>query len=55
MRRIGKGFSGVETPLFEGMLAVGQPAEEGLVDEQVQVDDDVAAAVEEHVAEDVAH
>nr|GEW82718.1 putative ribonuclease H-like domain-containing protein [Tanacetum cinerariifolium] len=34
MRRVGKGFSGVETPLFEGMLSVGQPAEEGLVEEQ---------------------
>nr|GEW59593.1 hypothetical protein [Tanacetum cinerariifolium] len=28
MRRVGKGFSGVETPLFEGML-VGQDIEEG--------------------------
>nr|GEV05870.1 hypothetical protein [Tanacetum cinerariifolium] len=28
MRRVGKGFSGVETPLFEGML-VGQVIEEG--------------------------
>nr|GFB36689.1 hypothetical protein [Tanacetum cinerariifolium] len=55
MRRVGKGFSGVETPLFEGMLADRQPAEEGLVDEQVQVDDDVAAVFEENVAEDVAH
>nr|GEW48781.1 hypothetical protein [Tanacetum cinerariifolium] len=52
---VGKGFSGVEIPLFEGMLAVRQPAEEGLVDEQVQVDDVVVAAVEENVAEDVAH
>nr|GEX36576.1 hypothetical protein [Tanacetum cinerariifolium] len=52
---VGKGFSGVETPLFEGMLAVRQPAEEGLVNEQVQVDDVVAAAVEENVTEDVAH
>nr|GEV80635.1 hypothetical protein [Tanacetum cinerariifolium] len=43
MRRVGKGFSGVETPLFEGMLAVRQPAEA-----QVQVDDAVAAAVEEN-------
>nr|GEY32092.1 putative ribonuclease H-like domain-containing protein [Tanacetum cinerariifolium] len=50
MRRVGKVFSGVVTPLFEGMLAVRQPAEEGLVDEQVQVDD----AVEENVAEDGA-
>nr|GFB42761.1 hypothetical protein [Tanacetum cinerariifolium] len=54
MRRAGKGFSGVETPLFEVMLAVGQPAYEGLVAEQVQVDD-AAAAVEEYVAEDVFH
>nr|GFD19981.1 hypothetical protein [Tanacetum cinerariifolium] len=36
------------------MLAVGQPVEEGLVAEQVQVDD-AAAAVEEHVTEDVSH
>nr|GEW86889.1 hypothetical protein [Tanacetum cinerariifolium] len=55
IRRVGKGFLGVETPLFEGMLADRPPAEEGLVDEQVQVDDAVAAAVEENVAEDVAH
>nr|GEW35304.1 ribonuclease H-like domain-containing protein [Tanacetum cinerariifolium] len=55
MRRVGKGFSGVETPLFEGMLADRQPVEEELIDEQVQVDDVVTAAVEENVAEDVAH
>nr|GFD37478.1 hypothetical protein [Tanacetum cinerariifolium]GFD37537.1 hypothetical protein [Tanacetum cinerariifolium] len=55
MRRVGKGFSGVKTPLFEGMLADRQPAVEELVDEQVQGDDDVVAAVEENVAEDVAH
>nr|GEW45236.1 hypothetical protein [Tanacetum cinerariifolium] len=30
IRRVGKGFSGVETPLFEGMLAVRQPTKEGL-------------------------
>nr|GEY21224.1 hypothetical protein [Tanacetum cinerariifolium] len=52
MRRVGKGFSRVETPLFEVMLVARQPVEEGLVDEQVQVDDAVAAAVEENVAED---
>nr|GFB14120.1 hypothetical protein [Tanacetum cinerariifolium] len=46
MRRVGKGFLGVETPLFEGMLVARQPAEEGLVYEQVQVGDVVAAAVE---------
>nr|GEX39314.1 hypothetical protein [Tanacetum cinerariifolium] len=55
IRRIGKDFSGVETPLFEGMLAARQPAEEGLADEQVQVDADVAAAVQENVAEDVPY
>nr|GEY88188.1 reverse transcriptase domain-containing protein [Tanacetum cinerariifolium] len=57
MRRVGKGFSGIETPLFEGMLVAVQPAEEGLVADQVQVDDAdaVAAAVEENVAEDVVH
>nr|GFC79463.1 hypothetical protein [Tanacetum cinerariifolium] len=47
MRRIGKGFSWVETPLFEGMLADRQPAEEGLVDEQFQVDDVVAVAIQQ--------
>nr|GEX04543.1 hypothetical protein [Tanacetum cinerariifolium] len=52
MRRVRKGFFGVETPLFEGMLAARQPAEEGLADEQVQVDAAVAAAVQENVAED---
>nr|GEY13205.1 hypothetical protein [Tanacetum cinerariifolium] len=42
---------GVETPLFEGMLAARQPAEEGVAEAQVQVD----AAIEENVAEDVSH
>nr|GEY47233.1 hypothetical protein [Tanacetum cinerariifolium] len=55
MRWVGKGFLGVETPLFEGMLAVRQHAEEGITEEQVQADDAVDAAVQENVAEDVAH
>nr|GEX03112.1 hypothetical protein [Tanacetum cinerariifolium] len=55
MRRVRKGFSGVETPLFEGMLAARTIAEEGLVEEQVQADDAVAAAVQESVAEDIAN
>nr|GEX40170.1 hypothetical protein [Tanacetum cinerariifolium] len=55
MRRVGKGFSGVETPLFEGMLVARPLAEEGIAEEQVQADDAVAAAVEENVVEDVAH
>nr|GEZ32693.1 hypothetical protein [Tanacetum cinerariifolium] len=44
--RVGKGFSGVETPLFEGMLVVGENVEEGIAAEQVQDDADVAAAQE---------
>nr|GFA38321.1 hypothetical protein [Tanacetum cinerariifolium] len=52
MRRAGKGFSGVETHLFEGMLAARQLTEEGIAKEQVQADD---AAVQENVAEDVAN
>nr|GFA86802.1 hypothetical protein [Tanacetum cinerariifolium] len=54
MRRVGKGFSGVETPLFEGMIVDRQPAEEELGAEQVQVDAAVAATVVEDVVEDVA-
>nr|GEV28995.1 hypothetical protein [Tanacetum cinerariifolium] len=52
MRRVGKGLSGVETPLFEGMLIAVLPAEEGLVADQVPVDAVVAAAVDAHVTED---
>nr|GFC57529.1 hypothetical protein [Tanacetum cinerariifolium] len=52
MRRVGKGFSRVETPLFESMIVDRQPAEEELGVEQVQVD--LAAAVVEDVVEDVA-
>nr|GEV15519.1 putative ribonuclease H-like domain-containing protein [Tanacetum cinerariifolium] len=63
MRRVGKGFSRVETPLFKGMIADRQPAKEELGAEQVQVDAAVAAAVAaaivevvvEDVAEDVTH
>nr|GEY78566.1 hypothetical protein [Tanacetum cinerariifolium] len=51
--KVGKGFSGVEIPLFEGMLVVRQPAEEEVAEAQVQVDVAVAAVVEENVAEDV--
>nr|GEV83839.1 putative ribonuclease H-like domain-containing protein [Tanacetum cinerariifolium] len=52
MRRVGKGFSRVETPLFEGMLATREIVKEGIADAQVQVDV-AAAAVQENVAEDV--
>nr|GEW83044.1 hypothetical protein [Tanacetum cinerariifolium] len=36
IRKVGKGFSSVETPLFEGMLVAGVIEEEGDADEQVQ-------------------
>nr|GEV41530.1 hypothetical protein [Tanacetum cinerariifolium] len=49
MRRVGKGFSGVKTPLFENMLAVRDVAAEEEV--QVPAQGDV---VYEHVAEQVA-
>nr|GFB84181.1 hypothetical protein [Tanacetum cinerariifolium] len=49
MRRVRKGFSGVETPLFEGMLADREITEEGIVEEQVHADDAVAAAVQKLV------
>nr|GEY33209.1 hypothetical protein [Tanacetum cinerariifolium] len=55
MRRVRKGFSEVETPLFKGMLAAKEIVEEGIAEEQVQADDVVAAAVQETVAEDVAN
>nr|GEU50838.1 putative ribonuclease H-like domain-containing protein [Tanacetum cinerariifolium] len=55
MRRVRKGFSGVEIPLFEGMLTAKEIAEEGIAEEQVHADDVVAAAVQETVAEDVAN
>nr|GEX51172.1 hypothetical protein [Tanacetum cinerariifolium] len=49
MRMVGKGFSGVETPLFEYMLAVrAVDAEEEV---QVPAQDDV---VQEHVTEEIA-
>nr|GEZ72115.1 hypothetical protein [Tanacetum cinerariifolium] len=56
IRRVGKGFSGVETPLFEGMLVVQENVVEGIADEHVQDDvavttapEDVTAAVEEDI------
>nr|GFA83567.1 hypothetical protein [Tanacetum cinerariifolium] len=49
MRRVGKGFSRVETPLFENMLAVRAVDAEAEV--QVPAQDDV---VQEHVTEEIA-
>nr|GEU63656.1 hypothetical protein [Tanacetum cinerariifolium] len=47
IKRVGKGFSGVETPLFTGMLVIGENVEEGIATEHVQDDVDVAAAQED--------
>nr|GFB83913.1 hypothetical protein [Tanacetum cinerariifolium] len=49
MRRVGKGFSGVETPLFESMLTVRDVAEEAEAQIPTQGDD-----VQEPAAEEVA-
>nr|GFA89359.1 hypothetical protein [Tanacetum cinerariifolium] len=49
MRKVGKGFSGVETPLFESILAVRDVAEEAEVQVPAQGDD-----VQEPAAEEVA-
>nr|GEY86896.1 putative ribonuclease H-like domain-containing protein [Tanacetum cinerariifolium] len=43
MRRVGKGFSTVETPLFEGMLVAGEIKEQGDAEEQVRDNVDDAA------------
>nr|GEV21046.1 hypothetical protein [Tanacetum cinerariifolium] len=50
MRRVGKGFSGVDTPLFEGMLVPQQGADDVA---NVAVDD-VADDVDDVIIEDVA-
>nr|GFB45599.1 hypothetical protein [Tanacetum cinerariifolium] len=49
MRRVGKGFSVVETPLFKTMLAVRDIAKEAEAQVPAQGDD-----VHEHAAEEVA-
>nr|GFB14959.1 hypothetical protein [Tanacetum cinerariifolium]GFB15794.1 hypothetical protein [Tanacetum cinerariifolium] len=43
MRRVGKGCSGVETPLFKGMLVAREPEVQGDAEEQVQGNDNDAA------------
>nr|GEU33300.1 putative ribonuclease H-like domain-containing protein [Tanacetum cinerariifolium] len=57
MRRVGKGFLGVETPLFEGMLVAYVIKEEGDAEEQVQdvVNDYVAQGADNVVQGDYAH
>nr|GEV85305.1 reverse transcriptase domain-containing protein [Tanacetum cinerariifolium] len=44
MRRVGKGFLGVKTPLFEGMVVAEEIQEQGDAEDQVQDDIDDAAA-----------
>nr|GFC90266.1 hypothetical protein [Tanacetum cinerariifolium] len=46
MRRIGKGFSGVETPLFEGMLVVKEDVEADIGEEQIPDDTAITATQE---------
>nr|GEX74252.1 putative ribonuclease H-like domain-containing protein [Tanacetum cinerariifolium] len=62
IRRVGKGFSGVETPLFEGMLVEQQGDEEGDADEYVEKvnagdvaeEDDSAAHGEVHTRDETS-
>nr|GEV91600.1 hypothetical protein [Tanacetum cinerariifolium] len=60
MRRVGKGCSGVETPLFEGMLVAREPEEQGDVEEQGNKEeqgnaDTTAEEPETAIPEDVAN
>nr|GEY69317.1 hypothetical protein [Tanacetum cinerariifolium] len=53
IKRVGKGFSGVETPLFEGMLVVGEIEEQGDAEEQDNVDDAAQEAATAVLGDDV--
>nr|GEY06235.1 hypothetical protein [Tanacetum cinerariifolium] len=57
MRRVGKGFSRVETPLFEGMLVAGEIQKQGDAEEHVQddVDDAATQGADTAVEGDVVH
>nr|GEZ91326.1 hypothetical protein [Tanacetum cinerariifolium] len=53
MRRVGKGFLGAETPLFEGMLVAGEIEEQGDAEEHVHDNvDDAAQGADTAVSED---
>nr|GFA00399.1 retrovirus-related Pol polyprotein from transposon TNT 1-94 [Tanacetum cinerariifolium] len=52
IRRVGKGFSGVETPLFEGMLVDQDIEEEGDTDDYVE---EVTASDDAHGDDSAAH
>nr|GEU89388.1 putative ribonuclease H-like domain-containing protein [Tanacetum cinerariifolium] len=54
MRKVGKGFSRVDTPLFEGMLVPQQVADEVADVATDDVADDVADEVADDVADEVA-
>nr|GFB37631.1 hypothetical protein [Tanacetum cinerariifolium] len=45
MRRVGKACSGVDTPLFKGMLVAREPEEQGDVEEQSNDDNDAEEPV----------
>nr|GEX71239.1 hypothetical protein [Tanacetum cinerariifolium] len=48
--------TGVETPLFEGMLVAGEPEEQGVAEEQIQGNDnDAAQGADTDVSEDIVH
>nr|GEV75747.1 ribonuclease H-like domain-containing protein [Tanacetum cinerariifolium] len=53
MRRVGKGFSGVKTPLFEGMLLVEEIEEHSDEDEQDNVDNDAQGGAVDVSGDDV--
>nr|GEU73057.1 hypothetical protein [Tanacetum cinerariifolium] len=52
MKRVGKGFSGVDTPFFEGMLVEHEIEEEGGEDEHVE---EVTAGDDAHGDDSAAH
>nr|GEX29723.1 hypothetical protein [Tanacetum cinerariifolium] len=51
MKRVGKGCSGVETPLFEGMLVARGPEEQGDAEEQ-GTDDNATEETDTAISED---
>nr|GEU66396.1 hypothetical protein [Tanacetum cinerariifolium] len=53
MRMVWKGFSGVETPLFEGMLVIRENVAEGIAVEQVQDDATVLLLLKENESAEV--
>nr|GEY85314.1 hypothetical protein [Tanacetum cinerariifolium] len=52
-KKVGKGFSGVNTPLFEGMLVLQQAVDDVVID-NVPADDVVDVVADDVIADDVA-